>query len=248
MSQARQRRPVLSSSDRDALKSRLNDSYAGDLLSIARHFGGQPAAHQACIQDIDHTGFTLAWEWREDGQLQSADMQHVMREFAGPGSVIQEVSELAVEACRELGEEPPRLARDKQAIDSRRLVDFAFVMPRLPVALLVLAGLVGLGYLALVDDVHPMVRFTRDFVSQTACYYIFVGCLVVHFFEACVVCAVCQLIKTFQPQQMSTGTQAKWTAGGLLFGVFCLHVFAAKIMRQFALADAMPANRGPRPR
>ncbi|KAJ2163046.1 hypothetical protein GGF46_000232 [Coemansia sp. RSA 552] len=249
--QARQRQPraALSDANRDQLKTQLNKTYAEDILSIARHFGGQSLADRAQVVDIDSNGITIEWEWPADaqgsGKRQTEDMQFAFRDFSGPGSVVQEVSDLAAEASQALGQtKQPRLVRDKEALDAKTLVSFEFVMPSPAVAVPVLTSIAVLIHLALAQTVHPALQFLTAVCSQRTYYFIFVACLVIHIFEACAVWAVCQLIKTFQPRQMSTATQLKWTAGGLTLGAFCLHSFMRSLLRQFALAESMP---GPRP-
>ncbi|KAJ2352833.1 hypothetical protein IWW50_003943 [Coemansia erecta] len=247
--QQQQQQPVLSPSDRDKLKTKLNTTYADDILCIAQHFGNQRSATRARVTDIDTNGITIEWEYSDTGDNNRSsseasakrveEMQFAVREFDGAGSVVQEVSDLATEASAALGrQQRPRLARDKEMLDQRTLVSFAFVRPGMVTMALVIAGLATLGYLAFVDTVeHPILQAIRAVVSRDACYYVLVAVAGIHFLEAC---AVCQLIKTFQPRQMDTRTQVKWTVGGAVFGLFCLHTFISKILRQFALAEAMP--------
>lgn len=237
----RQKRDPLSDQEQDRLQAKLNTAYASDILSIARHFGGQPKATSAQIIDIDSKGITLEWEWTEDKRQKTGEMQFAFRSPSGAGSVLKEISELAAESHQALGiSDKPKLAKDKEALDAKNMVDFTFRPPSIAIMAGILVLLLLNGYLALVDEIHPALQFIRDyFVSQNTCYYIFVGCLGIHCFEAFLAFSVCHLIKTFQPQQMTTENQVKWTVGGALFGLFCLHDFLTRLRRQFALADAM---------
>ncbi|KAJ2081871.1 hypothetical protein H4R24_002028 [Coemansia sp. RSA 988] len=242
---ARQRRNVLDATNAEKLRARINTNYKDDLLKIAQHFGKQPRACDARVMDIDSNGVTIEWEWTdkdsETDKRQIEDMQFAFRNFSGTSSVLQEISDLANEASAALGvSQKPKLTRDKEALDAKNLVDFTFVAPGILSMVGVVMGVALLAYMALISDVHPNLQFIRRLVSQDACYYVLVAVIVIHFVEACVACAACELIKTFQPRQMTTGTQIKWTVGGLLFGIFCLHVFISKLMRQFALAESMP--------
>ncbi|KAJ2806733.1 hypothetical protein H4R20_001571 [Coemansia guatemalensis] len=248
---ARQRRNVLSATDGEKLRAQLNTNYKDDLLRIAQHFGKQPRACDARVLDIDSSGVTIEWEWTDTesdtGKRHTEDMQFALRDFSGTGSVLQEISDLASEASAALGvSQKPKLTRDKEALDAKNLVDFNFVAPGILSVVGVAMGITMLAYMSFISDVHPALQFTRRLVSQDACYYVFVAVVIIHFVEACVTCAACELIKTFQPRQMTTETQIKWTVGGLLFGGFCLHVFVSKLLRQFALAEAMPGPEGSR--
>ncbi|KAJ2607948.1 hypothetical protein H4S08_004638 [Coemansia sp. RSA 1365] len=239
----RQRRNVLSATDSEKLKVQLNTNYRDDILRIAQYFAKQPKAYDARVIDIDSNGVTIEWEWSDKGseKRQIEDMQFALRDFSGTSSVLQEISDLASEASTALGEvQKPKLTRDKEALDAKNLVDFTFVSPGFLSIVGVTGGIALLTYMSFIADVHPALQFIRKIISQDACYYVFVAVVVIHFVEACVTYAACELIKTFQPRQMSTETQIKWTVGGLLFGLFCLHVFVSKLMRQFALAEAMP--------
>ncbi|PIA13907.1 hypothetical protein COEREDRAFT_83099 [Coemansia reversa NRRL 1564] len=241
----RQRRNVLSATESEKLKVQLNTNYSDDLLRIAKYFGKQPKAYDARVIDIDNNGVTIEWEWidknSETSNRQIEDMQFALRDFSGTSSVLQEISDLASEASTALGEsQKPKLTRDKEALDAKNLVDFTFVPPGILSIIGVMMGIALLTYMSFISDVHPTLQFIRKLISQDACYYVFVAVMVIHFVEACVTYAACELIKTFQPRQMTTETQIKWTIGGLLFGVFCLHAFVSKLMRQFALAEAMP--------
>ncbi|KAJ2852436.1 hypothetical protein IWW36_000323 [Coemansia brasiliensis] len=245
MQQIHRKRPTrakLSSQDEAKLKAQLNTTYSQDILLIAQHFGNQHAAYKAQITDITSSSLTIEWEYKTN-MVQKDEMQFALRDFEGPLSVIQEVSDLVAEAAAALGKtEESKLVSDKKMLDKKRLVDFSFVLPSVNVMAGVVLGLLLLGYLAFVHKLHPWLQPVRLVVSQSTCYYIFVICIGLHVFEACAVCAVCELIKTFQPQQMSTKTQLQWTVGGVLFGMFCLHTFMAKVARQFALAEGMAAR------
>ncbi|KAJ1751987.1 hypothetical protein LPJ79_001614 [Coemansia sp. RSA 1821] len=243
MQQVYRKRPVkLSNQDEAKLKTQLNNNYPEDLVLIAQHFGSQPTAYKAQITDITTSSLTIEWEYRTT-RVQKDEMQFALRDFEGPLSVIEEVGDLVAEAALALGKTNPKLVSDKKMLDQRRLVDFGFVLPSVLVMAGVFLGLGLLGYLAFAPELHPWLQPLRLAVSQSTCYYVFVFCVLVHVLEACVACAVCELIKTFQPQQMSTKTQLQWTVGGALFGMFCLHVFMAKVARQFALVDRMPRQR-----
>ncbi|KAJ2483294.1 hypothetical protein IWW56_000486 [Coemansia sp. RSA 2131] len=235
--------PGLSATDQHKLKTTLNTTYSEDMNMIAQHFGNQRAA-QARITDIDtHGGVTLEWDVpsNTDGSA-TEDMQFAVRGFDGTSSVVRELGDLATEAIRALSGSPQReseLSRAQHALDARVLVDFAYVQPSVLAMSFVALGMSALTMLAVSSSTHPLLELVHMFVSQSTCYYVLVGVIIVHFLEACVVCAVCQLVKTFQPRQMDTRTQMQWTVGGALFGLFCLHEFASKIMRQFALAESM---------
>ncbi|KAJ2453727.1 hypothetical protein EV183_002026 [Coemansia sp. RSA 2336] len=242
MQQVHRKRPVkLTTQDEAKLKAQLNTNYPEDLLLIAQHFGNQPAAYKAQITYITSSSLTIEWEYTTT-RAHKDEMQFALRDFEGPLSVVEEIGDLVAEAALALGK-TSKLASDKKMLDQRRLVDFAFVAPSGLVMLGVLAGMVLLGYLAFARRVHPWLQPLRLVASQSTCYYVFVFCVLTHALEACVACAVCELIKTFQPQQMSTRTQVQWTVGGALFGMFCLHAFMAKVARQFALVDRMPRQR-----
>ncbi|KAJ2240580.1 hypothetical protein GGI13_007620 [Coemansia sp. RSA 455] len=162
-----------------------------------------------------------------------------MRDITGPSSVLHEVSNLAVEAHKALGlAGEPQLTKDKREVDAKNLVDFTFRLPS-PLNMASIAFGVGLlTYMALVNNVHPRLRFIRHWVSQDTCYHLFVWALIVHALEAGAVYAFCYLLKVIQPQQMDTKTQLKWTLGVVLFGLGCLHDFAKRVSRQFALVGA----------
>ncbi|KAJ1863729.1 hypothetical protein LPJ73_000453 [Coemansia sp. RSA 2703] len=230
--------------EQEKLKGKLNTLYTADILSIARHFGNKPQATAARVTDIDNKGITIEWDWENNvgGKKSTDEMQFAFRDGASPGAAIMEISDLALEANKALGiDTKPQLTRDKEALEARTLVNFAFTPPSIPVMLSVLLGLSLAGYLGYVQDIHPSLHFIRALVSQSTCYYIFIMATGVHLLEALAVFAVCQLIKTFQPRQMSTKMQMQWTIGGALFGIFCLNKFISKILRQFAIADAMKA-------
>ncbi|KAJ2725968.1 hypothetical protein GGI07_000896 [Coemansia sp. Benny D115] len=240
----RQRFSQLKAEEEQKLKLRLNAIYSNDILNIARHFGNRPEATSAQVIDIDDKGITIEWKWNDsdsDNKSSSTEeMQFAFRESTSPGSALQEISDLACEAHRALGiTEKPQLTRDKEAVESRILVSFEFAPPSIPTMAAVLFALVLLGYLAFSEEVHPSLQFIRGLVSQSVCYYIFVFALGIHVVESLIVCGVCQLIKTFQPRQMSTANQIKWTIGGVLFGMFCLHNFVSRILRQFAVAESI---------
>ncbi|KAJ1763825.1 hypothetical protein LPJ69_002223 [Coemansia sp. RSA 1752] len=234
--------PGLSPTDQHKLKTTLNTTYADDMTLIAQHFGN-PHATRARITDIDaHGGVTLEWETSSTDGSATEDMQFAVRGFDGTSSVVRELGDLATEAMCAISQNPSsvsQLSRAQHALDARVLVDFAYVQPSILVMSLVAIGMSALTMLAVSSSSHPLLKFVHMFVSQSTCYYVLVGVIIVHFLEACVVCAVCQLVKTFQPRQMDTRTQVQWTVGGALFGLFCLHAFASKIMRQFALAESM---------
>ncbi|KAJ2694162.1 hypothetical protein H4R19_005939 [Coemansia spiralis] len=248
--QQSKRRSPLSRADCERVKERLNEAYAEDLLVIAQHFGKQPLATAARVADVDSSGVRIEWEWEEPaadasnsssgdaggaaGQRQTEEMTFAVRDVSGPGSLLKEVSDLAAEAAAALG-------KDRRAPGARGLVDLAFVPPPQLAMVGVALAMAALWHVALVDDVHPALRFVRAVASREACYFVLVGVFCVHLIEALAACAVCQLIKTFQPQQMSTATQIQWTVGGALFGMFCLHTFAKKVARQIALIDAAPS-------
>ncbi|KAJ1894901.1 hypothetical protein LPJ66_004912 [Kickxella alabastrina] len=238
----RQKLNEIKAQEQEKLKSRLNSIYATDILNIARHFGNQPKAITARVIDIDDKGISIEWEWKDvdSEKTKSEDMQFAFREGASSSSALQEISDLASEATKALGiNEKPQLTRDKEALDARTLVDFEFAAPSVATMVTVLLALALTGYMAYVEDVHPSLKFIRKFVSMAVAYYIFVFAAGIHLLEALSVCAICQLVKTFQPRQMSTESQIKWTIGSALFGVFCMHDFVSRIMRQFALADSM---------
>ncbi|KAJ2324575.1 hypothetical protein GGH92_010652, partial [Coemansia sp. RSA 2673] len=132
----------------------------------------------------------------------------------------------------------PQLTVDKKEVDAKSLVDFSFKLPGVLPMAGVLLGLCLVGYLALVSEVHPGLVFMRRLISQTTCYHILVTTLIVHALEAGAVYAFCYLLKTIQPQQMNTENQIKWTIGGAVFGIFCLHDFISRVRRQFMLAGA----------
>ncbi|KAJ2101689.1 hypothetical protein GGI09_001631 [Coemansia sp. S100] len=237
----RQKRDILSSEDQERLKERLNTSYSADILTIARHFGSRPLATTACVTDIDSNGITIEWQWADATKRKSAtdEMQFAMRDITGPSSVLHEVSNLAIEAHKALGlAGEPQLTKDKREVDAKNLVDFTFRLPS-PLNMASIAFGVGLlTYMALVNNVHPRLRFIRHWVSQDTCYHLFVWALIVHALEAGAVYAFCYLLKVIQPQQMDTKTQLKWTLGVALFGLGCLHDFAKRVSRQFALVGA----------
>ncbi|KAJ2503701.1 hypothetical protein GGH96_000041 [Coemansia sp. RSA 1972] len=239
MRQRQQQQPGLSPADQHKLQTTLNTTYSADLSMIAQHFGSPQATH-ARITDIDaHGGITLEWN-TTDGVTE--DMQFAVRGFDGTSSVVRELGDLATEATRAISQNPQsvsELSRAQSALDARVLVDFAYVQPSLLAMSFVALGMSALVTLAVSTSSHPLLKFTRLFVSQSTCYYLLVGVVIIHFLEACVVCGVCQLVKTLQPRQMDTKTQVQWTVGGALFGLFCLHAFVSKIMRQFALAESM---------
>ncbi|KAJ1646023.1 hypothetical protein LPJ64_002446 [Coemansia asiatica] len=244
MMRQRQKMSQQAAQEQEKLKSRLNSIYSEDILNIARHFGNRREATAAQVTDIDNKGITIQWQWEEkkdSGKKSTDEMQFAFREAITAGSAIQEISDLASEANKALGlETKPQLTKDKEALEARTLVSFAFRPPRIQVMASVLFGLVLLGYMAFTEHVHPSLAFIRRYIiSQTTCYYIFVIAIGAHILEALAVFSVCQLIKTFQPRQMTTEMQVKWTIGGALFGIFCLHDFMARIMRQFAIADSM---------
>ncbi|KAJ1726268.1 hypothetical protein LPJ61_005303 [Coemansia biformis] len=252
----REQHGALSTADCARLKARLNEAYAEDILGIAQHFGKQPLATAARVAEVDTNGVRIEWEWAAGGsdggpqRRQTEEMQFAIRGVSGPASVLKEVSDLAAEAAAALGtgRRTATLATDQAALGARGLVDLAFVPPSPLTMVGVAVALAALWHVALVDDVHPALRFVRAVASKDACYFILVGVVCVHLIEALAACAVCQLIKTFQPHQMSTATQLQWTVGGALFGVFCLHALAKKIARQLALADALPDRAGARQR
>ncbi|KAJ2865884.1 hypothetical protein GGI22_001412 [Coemansia erecta] len=234
--QQQQQRSPLNSNDQERIKNWLNTVYANDVLRIVQHFGDCPTATAARTLDIDSNGVTVAWKSKEG---EDQEMQFAFREPSGAGSALQEISDLANDASKALGlTETPQIVKDVDTLNKRTLVNFAFVLPSVPIMAAIAFGLTMLGYLALVEDIHPSLRFTRSLVSQGTWYFILVTTGVVHILEAMLTFVVCQLIKTFQPRQMSTHTQIQWTAGAALFGVFCLHNFITKLRRQFALADS----------
>ncbi|KAJ2746347.1 hypothetical protein GGI20_001407 [Coemansia sp. BCRC 34301] len=235
----RQKRDPLSVEDQTRLKDRLNASYSADILNIARHFGTRPLATSARVTDIDSSGITIEWQWADASTRKSAtdDMQFAFRELTGPSSVLHEVSNLALEAHKALGlAHEPQLTKDKREIDAKNLVDFTFRLPSVPAMASILFGIWLLAYMALVTNVHPSLAFIRAFVSQDTCYHLLVWALIVHALEAGAVYAFCYLLKIIQPQQMNTETQAKWTLGVAMFGLACLHDFAQRVARQFAIA------------
>ncbi|KAJ1649463.1 hypothetical protein GGF38_006105, partial [Coemansia sp. RSA 25] len=237
----RQKRDPLSAEDQEKLKDRLNASYSADILNIGRHFGSRPLATSARVTDIDSNGITIEWQWADASSRKSAtdEMQFTFRDVTGPSSVLQEVSNLALEAHKALGlSHEPHLTRDKREIDAKSLVDFTFRLPGIPAMASILFGLWLLAYMALVADVHPNLRFIRNFVSQNTCYHLLVWALIVHALEAGAVYAFCYLLKVIQPQQMNSELQMKWTLGVALFGLGCLHDFAKRVSRQFVLAGA----------
>ncbi|KAJ1952770.1 hypothetical protein EC988_003373 [Linderina pennispora] len=240
--QTKQRRQKgrFSPEDEARLIARLDGTYNDELLALARHFGGQLQATRAHVKDIDVHGLTV--EWETEGKRE--EMQFAFREVTGPASAMEEINELATEALQALGvTEPSQLARDRAQLQSQHLVDFSFRLPGVPLMAAVLLGMGLQGYLGLVAEVHPMVSFFRVVLPQMWSYYIFVVACGLHVFEGLACCALCQLIKLFQPKQMSTREQLKWTVGVTLFGLGCFHDFLSRLRRQFALADAI----GPRP-
>ncbi|KAJ1870083.1 hypothetical protein LPJ57_005413 [Coemansia sp. RSA 486] len=243
MMRRRQKMSQQLAQEQEKLKEQLNLIYSEDILNIARHFGNKREATAAQVTDIDNKAITIQWEWTEKGGKKSTDeMQFAFREAASAGSAIQEISDLASEAHKALGvATKPQLTKDKEALEARTLVNFAFKPPSVVVMVAVLFGLFATGYLAFVEDLHPPLGFVRSYVSRLTCYYFFVIVIGLHVLEALAVFSVCQLIKTFQPRQMTTETQIKWTIGGALFGMFCLHEFIARIMRQFDIAENMKA-------
>ncbi|KAJ2032236.1 hypothetical protein IWW57_000325 [Coemansia sp. S610] len=237
----RQKRDLLSSEDQERLKERLNASYSADVLNIARHFGSRPLATTARVLDIDINGITIGWQWADATKRKSAkdEMQFAFREITGPGSVLNEVSSLAIEAHKALGlAGEPQLTKDKRDVDAKNLVDFTFRLPGALTMASIVFGLWLLAYMALVNNVHPRLRFIRHWVSQDTCYHLFVWALIVHALEAGAVYAFCYLLRVIQPQQMNANLQLKWTLGVGLFGIACLHDFAKRVSRQFALVGA----------
>ncbi|KAJ1993257.1 hypothetical protein GGI25_005070 [Coemansia spiralis] len=232
----------LDAGDQERLKERLNTTYADDILIIARYFGDSLQATSAHVIDIDSQGVVIEWK-SEDAKTSkqlTEEMRFAFRGPSGPGAALQEISDLASEASKALGlTEKPRLTKDREAVEARTLVSFEFKLPSVQMMVAVISSMSLLGYLALVDDIHPALKFFRYLVSQDTCHYMFVCAIILHLFEAFVVYIVCQLIKIFQPRQMSTKTQIQWTIGGLFFGLFSLHEFIKKLKRQFALADSM---------
>ncbi|KAJ1962141.1 hypothetical protein GGI12_002824 [Dipsacomyces acuminosporus] len=241
----RQQRQGLSREEQEGLKAQLSTTYSDDILVIARHFGKQPSADAARVLDIDFNGFTIEWDWKEsdDAKVRKEEMQFAFREVRGPGSALQEISELAAEAHQALGVRgKPKLAEAIEAMEARNMVDFTFAMPNVLSMVFCIVGLGLLGYLALAENIHPSLVFLTQYVSQTACYYIFGVAIGLHVLEAAIAYMLCHLIKTFQPRQMNTENQVKWTLGCALFGVFCLHGFVTRLRLQFAMADAISAH------
>ncbi|KAJ1936880.1 hypothetical protein FBU59_004918, partial [Linderina macrospora] len=238
----RQQKGRFSPEDHERVISRLNGTYNEEILSLAKHFGGQPKATKAKVLDIDVHGVTVEWEYEatEGGSVQREEMQFAFREVTGPASAMEEINELANEAMTALGVTgKSKLARDREALQSKHLVDFSFKLPSVPLMVAVLSGMGLQAYLGYVEDVHPSVQFFRSFMPQIWSYYIFVAAAGVHFIEAFACFALCYLIKLFQPKQMSTSEQIKWTVGVLLFGLGCFHDFLSRLRKQFALADAI---------
>ncbi|KAI8325082.1 hypothetical protein GQ54DRAFT_295719 [Martensiomyces pterosporus] len=235
-------RAGLTQADQEQLKKRLNTSYSAEVLNIARHFGNQPNASSARVLDIDTNGITIEWDFAPSSDKpQTEEMQFAFREVSGPASALQEVSDLASEAYQALGlSDKPQLTRDREAMEARHMVDFTFTIPNPLGMLAIVLGLSLTGYLAYAQNVHPSLSFIKEHVaSQGTCYYILAAATGLHIFEACAVYAMCHLIKVFQPRQMDTANQIKWTVGCALFGILCLHDFISRIRRQFALADAI---------
>ncbi|KAJ2553294.1 hypothetical protein EV175_002993 [Coemansia sp. RSA 1933] len=235
-----QQRSPLDSNDQERIKEWLNTVYADDVLRIVHHFGDCPKATNVRVVDIDANGVTVAWKSEKLKKGEEQEMQFAFREPSGAGSALQEISELASDASKALGlTDTPLIVKDMETLNQRTLVNFAFVPPSVPIMAAILFGVIMLWYLALVEDIHPALGFTRSLVSQSTCYFILVTTVVVHAVEALLTFVVCQLIKTFQPRQMSLKLQMQWTAGAAMFGIFCLHKFITKLRRQFELADSM---------
>ncbi|KAJ2778472.1 hypothetical protein H4R18_004570 [Coemansia javaensis] len=231
------------------LKGQLNAAYSADVLDIARHFGAQPLADAARVVDIDGSGMRVEWSWAgAAGERLTDETTFMFRAVDGVGAALHEVSALAAKAASALGRtEKPRLVGDREALAARTLVDFAFVPPPAPAVLAVGAGLAALWHVATADAVVPALAFARAVASRDTWHYALVAVVGLHAIEALAACAVCQLIKTFQPRQMTTATQLQWTVGGALFGMVCLHALVKKVARQLALVGAMPQARPARP-
>ncbi|KAJ1773009.1 hypothetical protein LPJ74_000960 [Coemansia sp. RSA 1843] len=235
--QQQQQQQQLNDNDQERIRTWLSTVYADDVLRIVQHFGDCPSATDVRVLDVDANGVTVAWKSKEE---EKQEMQFAFRQPSGAGSVLQEISDLASDASKALGlTETPQIAKDIETLNARTLVNFAFVLPSLTVMVAIVFGVSMVGYLALVEDIHPWLEFTRSVVSQGTWYFILVVTAAIHALEALLTFVVCQLIKTFQPRQMNTKMQIQWTAGSALFGIFCLHRFITKLRRQFELADSM---------